>query len=71
MSCRLASPLVALGVIGESGDPGIESITATLYASGDFLEPQMVAAWSEARERSPLARTLARAVPVEHRLAVV
>jgi uncharacterized OsmC-like protein len=62
---------VALGVIGESGDPGIESITATLYASGDFLEPELVVAWSEARERSPVARTLARAVPIEHRLAVV
>jgi hypothetical protein len=71
LECSLANPLLALGVVGEYGDPGIERITGALYVSGDFSDQELERVWLEARNRSALATTLSRAVPMDLRSAVV
>jgi uncharacterized OsmC-like protein len=60
LSGRLHNPLVYLGVIGETGDPGFAEITGTLYVSADADEDTLKAIWQTTLERSPIANTLKR-----------
>lgn len=63
VSGRLNNPLVALGVVGEEGNPGLEEIACTLYVSADAEAPVLEALWQAALAASPLFHTLRRGVP--------
>jgi hypothetical protein len=49
-------------VVGETGHPGFETITGTLYVGTDADEPILQEAWQETLARSPLVNTLQRCV---------
>jgi hypothetical protein len=68
---RLRNVLVHLGVIGETGDPGLASITGTFYVSADADDELLGAIWRAALARSPLYHTLSRCAAVSIRLQVV
>ena len=71
LSGRLNNVLVHLGVIGEHGHAGLESVTGTLYASADADEDLLQSVWQEVLTRSPVFNTLSRAavVSVELRMS--
>ena len=60
VSGRLDNPLVVLGVVGESGHPGFESIQASLFVSADAADENLDPVWQETLARSPLVNTLRR-----------
>ncbi len=62
ISGRLNNPLVLLGVVGESGHPGFETISCTLYVSADADEKILKEIWQTTLARSPLVNTLDRCV---------
>ena len=62
ISGRLNNPLVFLGVVGETGHPGFEAISGTLYVSTDADETTLQEVWQETLARSPLVNTLQRCV---------
>ena len=62
ISGRLNNPLVLLGVVGESGHPGFETISCTLYVSADADEEVLKEVWRTTLARSPLVNTLDRCV---------
>jgi hypothetical protein len=71
LTAELDNPLVLLGVVGETGDPGIARIEGVLYLGLD-AEPDVAEdLWRTVRARSPLHATLARAcaLSIELRLA--
>ena len=53
----LRNPLTHLGVIGESGDPGIEAISVKLFVDTPAEENAVRALWDEVLQRSPLWHT--------------
>jgi uncharacterized OsmC-like protein len=62
VSGQLNNPLVVLGVVGETGHPGFQAISATLYVSVDADEALLEEVWQETLNRSPLVNTLNRSV---------
>jgi hypothetical protein len=58
VSGQLSNPLVMLGVVGESGSPGFETIRATLYVSSDAEDSVLQQIWQETLDRSPLVHSL-------------
>lgn len=71
VSGRLNNPLVHLGVVGEHGHPGFETISGTLYVSAEAEEPELDRLWQETLRRSPLVNTLERAVTLSLALQVM
>jgi uncharacterized OsmC-like protein len=67
-TCQLNNPLIHVGVIGETGHPGVERIEATLYVSSDEDESELAALWAATLERSPLYNTLCRSVQLVLRM---
>ncbi len=66
---ELNNPLVCLGVVGETGHPGLERVRVKLYVRTP--EPEAVRAlWDTLLARSPLTYTLRSAVQLELELAV-
>ncbi len=59
---RLNNPLVFLGVVGEGGHPGFETISCTLYVNADAEEKTLKEIWQTTLARSPLVNTLDRCV---------
>ena len=70
ISGRLNNPLVFLGVVGETGHPGFEAISGTLYVSTDSGEPVLREVWQETLARSPLVNTLQRCVTLSLELQI-
>lgn len=70
ISGRLNNPLVFLGVVGETGHPGFEAISGTLYVSADADEPALQEAWRETLARSPLVNTLQRCITLSLELQI-
>ena len=68
---RLNNPLVYLGVVGESGHPGFETISCTLYVSADTDEGLLKEVWQTTLARSPLVNTLDRCVDLTLNLHAV
>jgi uncharacterized OsmC-like protein len=68
---RLNNPLTYLGVVGEEGHPGLETVVVRVYLSTDEDEARLAEIWAEALRTSPLARTLQAAVRLDVRFAVV
>jgi uncharacterized OsmC-like protein len=65
---KLDNVLVHLGVIGETGHPGLSAVTGTLYVSADADEPALVDIWEQALARSPVYQTLSRCARIDIRL---
>jgi OsmC-like protein len=68
---RLNNPLTLLGVVGESGHPGFETISCTLYVSADADERLLEDIWQTTLARSPLVNTLDRCVGLTLNLRAV
>ena len=68
---RLNNPLVYLGVVGESGHPGFDTISCTLYVSADADEEVLEEVWRTTLARSPLVNTLDRCVGLTLNLQAV
>ena len=62
---RLNNPLVHLGVVGESGHPGMEAVAVKVYVSSLAPPESVREVWEEAVKRSPLACTFARLLKLE------
>ena len=71
LSGRLNNPLVHLGVVGETGHPGLESVEGTLYVSADAEPNTLGEMWQAALDRSPLFHTLRRCATVSVELRVM
>ena len=71
LSGRLNNPLTHLGVVGETGHPGLESIQGTFYVSADADRSALEEMWRAALERSPLFNTLRRSVELSLELRVM
>ncbi len=71
LSGRLNNPLTHLGVVGETGHPGLESIEGALYVSADADASVLEEMWGAALERSPLFHTLRRCAAVAVELRVM
>lgn len=68
LNCKLENPLVHLGVIGETGTPGIESIEGVFYVSAEApSEEDLPKAWMDTQLRSPLFVTLSRSARLDIR----
>ncbi len=61
---RLGNPMVFLGVIGAEGNPGLESVTATLYVSAEADEAVLQEVWLATLATSPLVNTFKRSAPL-------
>ena len=70
LSGTLDNVLVHLGVIGETGHPGLSAVTGTLYVSADADEPAMLTLWQEALARSPVYQTLSRCARIDIRVCI-
>ena len=70
LSGRLNNVLTHLGVVGEAGHPGVESIRGTLYVSSDADRKVLDEMWQATLERSPLVNTLQRCVTLSLELQV-
>jgi len=71
VSGRLDNPLTYLGVVGESGHPGLERVVARVYVGADEDEAALQEAWQEALDRSPFVGVLARAVELDLSLEAI
>ena len=60
VSAALDNPLVALGVIGETGSPALAELRGTLYVSGQADAGVLARIWQRALERAPVYATLRR-----------
>ncbi len=67
---ELNNALTYLGVVGESGDPSLKSLSIKVYASTGAPDAEVRSAWAAALERSPLATTLARCAEVKFDLTI-
>jgi len=65
VEARLNNPLVYLDVVGETGHPGVESITARVYVSSFAPHSEIERLWRETLARSPLVNTLRLAVHLD------
>ena len=68
LTARLDNVLVHLGVIGESGHPGLADISGTLHVASDADEETLASLWRTTLERSPLYHTLSRCARVDIQL---
>ncbi len=59
---ELENPLVPLGVIGETGSPGIKRIQLRVFISTPAAQDEVETLWQEVCGRSPLAVTFAALV---------
>ena len=71
LSARLENPLMALGVVGETGSPALASVTGTLYVSCDATAAVLPPLWASTLARSPLHATLTRAASLDIALEVL
>jgi len=71
LSGRLNNPLTHLGVVGETGHPGLESAEGTLYVSADADAAVLEEMWRETLTRSPLFNTLRRCAAIAIALRVM
>jgi hypothetical protein len=64
LGCRLDNPLQHLAVMGETGSPGLASLTGTLYVTAAAPDAALASVWQHVLDHSPLFVTLSRAVNV-------
>ena len=61
LSARLDNPLVALGVVGESGHAGLSDVTGSFYVRCDADDSDLREWWAHTLAHSPTYATLERA----------
>jgi hypothetical protein len=71
VSGELNNPLTHLGVIGEEGHPGLETVWVKVYVSSAAPGEEIQRVWNEMLEKSPLVRTFRSAINLELDLQVV
>jgi hypothetical protein len=71
VSGELNNPLTHLGVIGEEGHPGLETVRVKVYVSSAEPAGKIQQVWKEMLEKSPLVRTFQSAIKLELDLQVV
>ena len=64
VSAALDNPLVALGVIGETGSAAVADLRGSLYVSADADARLLERLWHRALERAPVYATLRRSSDV-------
>ncbi len=70
VSGQLNNPLIYLGVIGETGHAGFETIDGKIYVSADTDEATLQQIWQTVQIRSPLLNTLRRCVTLNFELKI-
>ena len=70
VSGELNNPLTYLGVVGETGHPGIDRAAITVYLCSEASEDEIQKLWEENLERSPLVRTFKAAIGLEVNLKI-
>jgi len=68
---ELNNPLTYLGVVGESGHPGLERVSVKVYVASIAPAEEVRRLWQEMLDRSPLVRTFQPAIRFELSLQVV
>ena len=68
---KLNNPLTYLGVVGESGHPGLERVSVKVYVASIAAEEEVRRVWQETLDKSPLVRTFQPAIRFEINLQVV
>jgi hypothetical protein len=71
VSAELNNALTYLGVVGESGHPGVERISITTYVESLASPDQVRVVWDEALARSPLVHTFKSLCTLELQLKLV
>ncbi len=71
VSGELNNPLTHLGVVGEEGHPGLETVRVKVYVSSTEVKEEIQRIWNEMLEKSPLVRTFQSAINLELDLQVV
>jgi len=64
VSAYLDNPLVALGVVGETGTPALSSVHGSLYVSCEAGAETLAALWQRVLGRAPVFATLERCADV-------
>jgi hypothetical protein len=67
----LNNPLVHLGVVGETGHPGLETVTVKVYVRSLAPEEKVHEVWKETLEKSPLVHTFEKAAKLDLSMQVV
>jgi len=68
---ELNNPLTYLGVMGESGHPGLERVSVKVYVASLATEEEIRRVWQEMLGKSPLVRTFQPAIRFELSMQVV
>ncbi|MFQ3588326.1 MAG: hypothetical protein SNJ76_11775 [Fimbriimonadaceae bacterium] len=68
---RLGNALVALGVVGEEGDPGLAEVAVAAAVASPSPEEEIRAVWEAALARSPLFVTLERSTTLRPTLQIL
>jgi hypothetical protein len=68
---ELNNPLTYLGVVGETGHPGLQKVRVRVYVASPEEEAAVQRLWQEMLATSPLVRTFQAAIQLELRLQVV
>jgi hypothetical protein len=68
---ELNNPLTYLGVVGETGHPGLQKVRVKVYVASPEEEAAVHRLWQEMLATSPLVRTFQAAIQLELRLQVV
>jgi OsmC-like protein len=68
---ELNNPLTYLGVIGETGHPGLEQVRIRVYLASPQEEATIQRLWQEMLVTSPLVRTFQAAIQLELSLQVI
>jgi hypothetical protein len=70
VDATLENPLTHLGVVGESGHPGLSRVWIRVHVATFEPEDAVREAWEVTLERSPLLRTIAAAARVEATMTI-
>jgi OsmC-like protein len=68
---ELNNPLTYLGVVGETGHPGLEKVRLRVYLASPEEEAAIQHLWQEMLATSPLVRTFQTAIRLELSLQVI
>lgn len=68
---QLDNPLTHIGVVGETGHPGIAKIEAKVYIRSFEPEADIRRIWEEMRKKSPLIHTFENAVELNLSMQIV
>jgi hypothetical protein len=68
---ELNNPLTYLGVIGETGHPGLEKVRIRVYVASPEEEAALQRLWQEMLATSPLVRTFQAAIQLELSLQMI